>query len=167
MAQKPSHSERFTIEELALVCGLSVRTLRRYVRDGQLPVIRRKSKVFVTLDAAAPLLEKWLRGIDCSAGTGRFFFVTVREYAALAGMSGRQVRSLIEKQFDPKLQRPSPGSLQVVRRGGRIFVNAIKLVDDPDADWSALRKAIGHAPTESSKSAPISDFRAIGTWRTE
>jgi excisionase family DNA binding protein len=108
--QKIPRSRRYTVEEVAALTGYSVRTLRRHIAAGTLPVLRRNGAVFVTGEYARVWLGREL-GPARGPVSPAFRCVPVRVYAAIAGQSMREVRHLIDK-----------GALETVRRGGRVFV---------------------------------------------
>jgi hypothetical protein len=93
--------------------GQSVRTLRRHIAAGRLPVVRAKGKVFITPAGA----RAWL-GHDPTvwnlqpSTTATWRFAPVRLYATLAKLTPREVRHLIDK-----------GAVQTLRLGGRVFVS--------------------------------------------
>jgi len=103
---------RFTVAEVAQMTGLSVRTLRRRIHDGDLRTVREKGRLFITAEDAriwlGHHLDYWkLR----PSGAWPSGYVSIRAYEAITGRPQREVRHLIDK-----------GAMTTVRIGGRVFV---------------------------------------------
>jgi hypothetical protein len=98
------------------VTGLGVRTIRRHVAAGALQTTRVGGRVYVT-----PQDGRAWWGRDLPIGnlepSPAWRVVPIRVYAAITGMTARQVRHLVDK-----------GALRTRKIGGRIFVEHSELV---------------------------------------
>lgn len=109
-------SECFSVADVAKMTGRSVRTLRRDIAAGRLNVVRRKNKVFITAANA----RMWCgHDLDRSRlwdpSPSPWKFVSIRAYAALKGLTQREVRHQIDKGAEV---------LKTVRVGGRVFISS-------------------------------------------
>jgi hypothetical protein len=105
----------FTVAEIAQLTGYSVRTLRRHIAAGRLQTVRRRGLVFITPEDARLWLGHNLSLLNAKT-TAAWSFVPIREYAAIAGLTPRQVRHQIDK-----------GAVETVRLNGRVFVTAAEV----------------------------------------
>lgn len=101
----------FTVASVAELTGYSVRTLRRHIAAGRLPIVRRKGQVFITAADARVWLGHNLSLWNWKDKRSAWDFVSIREYAAITRRTMREVRHLIDK-----------GAVETVRIGGRVFV---------------------------------------------
>jgi excisionase family DNA binding protein len=106
---------RFTVGEVAELTGYSVRTLRRHIAAGRLPVRRVGRKVYITAAGARLWLGHTLPLWNAQPSAA-WRVVSVRVYAAIAGISEREVRHQIAKE-----------AIAVEKIGGRVFITASEL----------------------------------------
>jgi hypothetical protein len=104
------------------MAGVSVRTVRRHIKDGWLPVSWSGSKIYITPRQARawrghdlPLWRLWPVGAPA--------WISVRAYAALLGWTERQARHYIDEVRKAKAKGPRT----IAKIGGRIMIDFSRL----------------------------------------
>jgi hypothetical protein len=101
-----------TVARVAHLQGISIRTMRRHIATGRVRATRIGRKLYITPQDAYLWLGRELSvWHEDDQPTPEYDWWPVRTYAAIAGLSQRQVRYQIEE-----------GALRTVKVGGRRFI---------------------------------------------